>query len=225
MATVRFSDTLKDTIRSNARAMFKTNIETAKANVPSHWADKMYQSFFPADVIAKFDALPDYAMAKKTQIDFCGFHNAPEDVFQTGCHKQDAYKCDEVRLEFSKPMSWPDNFNENVTGFKSNWRQGLCDFNDSRWDWLKAEFKEYVRGIFNAEAKQAEFIDGLDKLMTTYSTLAPALKAFPALWDLLDEDAKDRHKKIVERKKKDADEIGVDLNSMTAAVTFSKLTR
>ena len=61
--------------------------------------------------------------------------------------------------------------------------------------------------------------------MTTYSTLAPALKAWPALWDLLDEDTKERHKKIVERKKKDTDDIGVDLNSMTAAVTFSKLTR
>ena len=225
MATVRFSDTLKDTIRSNARAMFKTNIETAKANVPSHWADKLYQSFFPADVIAKFNALPDYALKKESSINFAGFYNAPEDVFQTGAHKQSAYECDEIRLEFSKPVAWPFDFKPETTGFKSEWRSNKADYNDSRWAWLVPEFKEYVRGIFNAEAKQAEFIDGLDKLMTTYSTLAPALKAFPALWELLDEDTKDRHKKIVERKKKDTDEIGVDLNSMTAAVTFSKLTR
>lgn len=224
MATVRFSDTLKDTIRKNAREMFKANIEKAKADVPAHWADKMYQSFFNEHVRSQFNALPDYAMGKKAHIDFCGFHNAPEDVFQTGCHKQSAYQCDAIRLEFSKPMPWPDNFNESITAFKDNWRTGTADFRNGRWDWLVPEFKEYVRKIFEQEAKQAAFIDGVDKLMGTYSTLAPALKAFPALWDLLDEDAKDRHKKIVERKSKTA-ELDVDLNSMTAAVTLNKLTR
>ena len=225
MATVRFSDTLKDTIRNNARAMFKANIEKAKADVPSHWADKMYQSFFPADDIAKFNALPDYAMDRKDHIDFCGFHNAPDDMFQTAEHKQSAYKCDEIRLEFSKTMRWPNRLDETVTGFKFNWRQGTADYNDSRWAWLIPEFKEYVRKIFEQESQQEKFVDGVNTLMATYSTLAPALKAWPALWDLLDEDTKERHKKIVERKKKDTDDIGVDLNSMTAAVTFSKLTR
>jgi hypothetical protein len=61
--------------------------------------------------------------------------------------------------------------------------------------------------------------------METYSTLAPAIKAWPALWDLVPDEAKERHKKVVERVKKDASDVGVDLNSMTAAVTFSKLTR
>ena len=58
MATVRFSDSLCDNIRDNARAMFGRAIEDAKADVPAHWADKMYQSFFPSDVISKFNALP-----------------------------------------------------------------------------------------------------------------------------------------------------------------------
>jgi hypothetical protein len=46
------------------------------------------------------------------------------------------------------------------------------------------------------------------------------------LWDLLPDDAKERHKKITEKvKPKTAEDIGVDLNSMTAQVTFNKLTR
>lgn len=226
MATVRFSDTLKDTIRTNAKLMFKQNIEKAKADVPTHWADKIYQSFFPADVIAKFNALPDYAMDSRDSVTFQGFHNAPDDVFQTAAHKQSAYKIkDEIKLSFSKPMRWPNRLDETVTGFKFQWRDGTADYNDSRWAWLIPEFKEYVRGIFEQESKQESFLEGVNKLMETYSTLAPALKAWPALWDLLDDDTKERHKKIVERRKKDSDEIGVDLNSMTAAVTFSKLTR
>jgi len=90
---------------------------------------------------------------------------------------------------------------------------------------LKPEFKEYTRKIFEAEAKEAKFLDGVDKLTQTYTTLAPALKAWPALWDLLDDDVKERHKKVVERGTKDVGELDVDLNDMTAAVTFSKLTR
>ena len=36
MATVRFSESLKDDINKNAKAMFKANIEKAKADVPAH---------------------------------------------------------------------------------------------------------------------------------------------------------------------------------------------
>ena len=121
-------------------------------------------------------------------------------------------------------MPWPHSFQPEITGFKSEWRSNKADYNDSRWDWLKPEFKEYVRKIFEQEAKQAKFVEGINKLMNTYSTLAPALKAFPALWDLVPEEAKERHKKIVERKKAEV-ELDVDLNSMTAAVTLNKLTR
>ena len=224
MATVRFSDQLKGNIRDNARAMFKESIDKAKADVPAHWADKLYQSFFPADVIAKFNALPDYAMKKESNLNFAGFFNAPEDVFQTAEYKRNAYECDEIRLEFSKAMPWPHNFEPETTGFKAEWRSNKADFTDSRWDWLKAEFKEYVRKIFEQEAKQEKFLEGINKLMETYSTLAPALKAFPALWDLVPEEAKERHKKVVERKKAEV-ELDVDLNSMTAAVTLNKLTR
>ena len=36
MATVRFSEQLKDNIYDNAKAMFKANIDKAKADVPAH---------------------------------------------------------------------------------------------------------------------------------------------------------------------------------------------
>ena len=225
MATVRFSDSLCEDIRNNARAMFSKSIEDAKADVPAHWADKMYQSFFPSDVISKFNTLPDYAMKEELMVAFAGFSNAPEDVFQTAEFSSKAYKCDEIQLHFSKPMRWPHQFQAEVTGFEANWRSGKADFRDSRWDWLKPEFKEYVRKIFEVEAKQAKFLEGIKTLMKTYSTLAPALKAFPALWDLVPDEAKERHKKIVERKKAEVDVDSMDIKGMTAAVTFSKLTR
>ena len=226
MATVRFSEQLKDNINDNAKAMFKANIDKAKADVPAHWADKMYQCFFPAEVIAKFKALPDYAMGKEENITFCGFHNEPEDVvFQTAEYNTKAYRCDGVRLEFSTAQPWPHNFDKETTGFNNRYSSGTCDFNDTRWDWLKPEFKEYNRKIFEQESKQEKFLDGIKSIINTYSTLAPALKAWPALWDLIPDEAKERHKKIVEKKKAEVADIGADLDGMTAAVTFNKLTK
>lgn len=226
MATVRFSEQLKDNIYDNAKAMFKANIDKAKADVPAHWADKMYQCFFPAEVIAKFKALPDYAMDKKETIDFGGFVNAPQDVvFQTAEYNTKAYECDDVRLEFSTAQPWPKDFVQSITGFKSEWRSSKADYNDARWDWLKPEFKEYKRKIFEQESKQEKFLEGIKSIINTYSTLAPALKAWPALWDLIPDEAKERHKKIVEKKKAEVTDIGADLDGMTAAVTFNKLTK
>ena len=67
------------------------------------------------------------------------------------------------------------------------------------------------------------FLEGVTKVITTYSTLAPALKAWPPLWDLVPESAKVRHRTIVDRKKTEVVIEGVDLDSMTAVSALAKL--
>ena len=84
MATVRFSDSLKGEIRDKAKAMFHDKIKQAKDNVPAHWADKVYECFFPADVRQKMASLPDYVLRTSEHIEISGWANAPEDVWQTG---------------------------------------------------------------------------------------------------------------------------------------------
>jgi hypothetical protein len=63
-------------------------------------------------------------------------------------------------------------------------------------------------------------------VITSYSTLAPALKAWPPLWDLLGEDVKDKHREVVEREKRDpaaAISGSVDLDRLTALASLSKM--
>jgi hypothetical protein len=68
----------------------------------------------------------------------------------------------------------------------------------------------------------------IDMLLNKYSTLSPALKEFPALWDLLPEATRDKHKEVVEKKSKretvsePAQDVG-DLSSLNAAIIASKL--
>jgi hypothetical protein len=226
MATVRFSDNLKHEIRGKAKAMFEDKIKQAENDVPAHWADKVYECLFSQVVRDQMKALPDYALRKADHIDISGWTNAPEDVWQTGDYKHNTWQLtNNVRLSFSTPMPWVDSFDSAPTGFNKSYSRNEFHYMDSRWDWLKPEFKEYNRKIFEATNKQEQFLTSVNRLMETYTTLAPALKAWRPLWDLLPDEAKERHKTIKERKVVKAEELDIDLNAMTSAVTLSKLTR
>lgn len=226
MATVRFSESLKSEIISNARNMFTDSIREAKDSFPAEWHTRIYDTMFSAEDRAKFNALPDWAMERKDKILFGGFTNCPDDVWQSSVTKVKTWSVDdEIGLMFMTPVHWPYKDGEATTGCRVTWRLIQTDYTDPRWDWLKPQMKEYTERVFNAMHKQETFVDGVVKLMSTYSTLAPALKAWPALWDLVPEEAKERHKKLTERNRKDSSDLDVDLNSMTAAVTLNKITR
>jgi hypothetical protein len=226
MATVRFSDQLKGEIRSSAKAMFQDKIKQAIDNVPAHWADKVYESFFPADVRQKMASLPDYVLRKQEHVEITGWINAPEDVWQTGEYIHKTWMLAQaVRLSFTSPVPWVSNFDSAPTGFKSSYSSGKFDYDDTRWDWLKPEFKEYNRQVFVQTEKMEKFLTSVNRLMDTYTTLAPALKAWRPLWDLLPEEAKERHKTVKERKVVKAEELDLDLNAMTSAVALNKITK
>tara|TARA_R100000231_G_scaffold124251_1_gene94497 strand:- start:1543 stop:2229 length:687 start_codon:yes stop_codon:yes gene_type:complete len=228
MATVRFSDTLKGEIRSRAKAMFQDKISETIRNIPTHWADKVYECFFPANVRNTMASLPDYVLPKKEFIEISGWHNAPQDiVWQTGAYKHQTWKLDggAIRLSFDKPVPWVDKFKESPTGFIQHYSHGTFDFTDPRWDWLKPEFKEYNRKVFEAISKQEKFLSSVNALMDTYTTLSPALKAWKPLWDLLPEEAKDRHRTIKERTVTKPEDLDIDFSSMTSAVALNKITK
>ena len=229
MATVRFSQQLQDDIIKNAERMFDDNLKQARENYPKDWGKKLYDSLFSADIQAKMNALPTGFFEKIESLDITGFKNAPEDVWQSAHTKVDTWKRVNLRLQLPSPLPFPPK-NEwqkaGDSGYYMDYSRNEVDFTNEKFDWLHEPFKKYTQGIFNAEAKKDEFVAGVKSIVTTYTTLAPALKAWQPLWDLLPDDAKERHKKITERPKtKTSEELGVDLNSMTSTVAFNKLTR
>ena len=77
-----------------------------------------------------------------------------------------------------------------------------------------------------AEIKRDEFVEGVQQVINSFSTLAPALKAWPPLWDLVPDDKQRKHREIVTRSKAvSKDDLGIDTSQLTAAVTMAKLTR
>jgi hypothetical protein len=89
---------------------------------------------------------------------------------------------------------------------------------------IKAEAVAYMERVRVVRERKTMFVEQVKKIINAHATLAPALKLWQPLWDLIPEDYKERHRKVVERTKSDT-QVDVDLGSLTATVVAHKLTR
>lgn len=219
MATVRFSDELKRVIQSKAEQLFKDRIEKAEQNFPRDWGDRIYDGMFRDDKANTY-ALPKGFMCTSKSITFSGFQGAAWD------RKRNIAVAVGFVVEMRFPNTMDDLPRHGVAdkGWSSSY---FLNADDSRWDDLKPEYKTYIDAIHKIRASKTVFVEGVVKVITTYTTLAPALKAWPALWDLLPENTKEKHREIKQRTKTTAKEVAenIDLNSLTGIVAADKLTK
>jgi hypothetical protein len=213
MATVRFSGQLIDEILSNARKMFDTRLEKVQKNYPEFWGDTIHATIFQ-DYIDKINSLPNglITYGDEMVLDKIG------DV-SLG-----------LQLKFSKPRPMFNKYSDkdfNELGIRSNygWRNQLeLDANEPRFAEIYEQAKEYRSKVAVVEQQRDAFIESVKQVVNAHATLAPALKMWSALWDLVPQQYKDRHMEVVERTKKEIVLENVDLNSLTATVTLNKLT-
>ena len=129
-----------------------------------------------------------------------------------------------LKFTFAKPLPWPREFAATKLVEKTgSWSDSLTLKEDPVWDDLRTEVVAYTERVSAAKKRQTEFVDMVKTVINTYGTLAPALKAWPPLWDLIPEDVKDTHRKIVERVTKEV-VLNVDINKLTAMAAFAKIT-
>ena len=216
MATVRFSNELKEHIIDNARATFNARHQKAAA-IPDGFAERVYNDIF-RDHLHTMSALPDGFMDKKHEFSIM----LPDSSLS---HIQ-------IGLRLAAPRLWPEKINllyAKQRGWSNNDLTYIPDLNTAEGADIHNIIVNRHYAIKQVTEDQQKFVDGVDKICTTFSTLAPALKAWPPLWDLLPQDAKDRHLEISERKAAatKAAELTDELNlaSMTATVVASKMVR
>jgi len=224
MATVRFSDKLQDEIQRNARDVFKEKIKEARNDKPVTWsAEYLYNTIFPKDLRDKMNALPDKFMEMQKDISWSGFNEVPSEEQEK--HKGDYWSThDTLQFEFSIPHPVPHGSNH--PEWVKNWRSYSLKYDVPRFAAIQAEWKTWMDGVSAIKAKQKEFVKGVNQVTHTYATLSPALKAFPALWDLIPEQYRERHLEIIARKRGSPSELGdLDVDALTSVVTLSKITR
>jgi hypothetical protein len=210
MATVRFSKELQEEIIKNAKGVFGKQMETAKNNRPDNeWGEKIYDILY-GQYTNVLNAVPQMFLSTNNKFK----------VDQVG-----SLSCGlEFTLNSAKPFpkEIPDTeYAKKSSGYYGN-EYILKDH--LVWGEFHADVKRWLDGINAVRTRQEEFVKQVNQIITAHATLAPALKMWPPLWDLVPEQYKERHRTIVERTKNEV-EVSVDLSSMTAAVVANKITR
>ena len=229
MATVRFSDQLKSDIKRKAEDLFTKRLEAADANVPEEITGKIVYDLMFKDHLRAMAALPEGYITTSNNFTLNGMKGkgVPDGITKRA-----------ISFDMPDTTRWPQTMDATIHGLTDNRRGSYSSMyintDDERWTpaFVRA-YVDYCQAYDTVMDDRIKFVEGVNAVITTFSTLAPALKEWPALWDLLPSEAQERHKKIVERVKRvvnlqgdpDHADQPVDLDSMTAAVTVAKLTR
>ena len=206
MATVRFSKELIEKIIRNARFKMEPAITKAKEQkLDNAWGQRIYDTIF-LEVKPIISQVPAgwFKMVDKICI---------EQVGDTRC---------DMQFTFATPLPWPDVFvTTDIAKRDRSYSDGIALTDEHVWAEFYAEVVAYKQRVSIVKQRQNEFADMVKKVTEAYSTLAPALKAWPPLWELIPEDVKDTHRRIVERTKNEV-VLNVDIGKLTALSTAAK---
>lgn len=206
MATVRFSKELIEQIERNARTKMNPPIERAKEQRPDNsWGQKIYDILF-LEVKPLIAQLP--AGWAKT-------------VDKITIEKVAGRQCN-MTFNFAAPQPWPYKFPDTELATRDdNYGDGINLKDHLVWAEFLTEVNAYHERVRTASTRQREFVDMVKKVCETYTTLAPALKAWPPLWELIPENYKDKHHEIKVREKAEV-VLDVDIGKLTALSTAAK---
>ena len=208
MAVVRITKQLAEDILDVAKGKFADRIRAAEASAPTgeQWGEYIYEKIF-GKYIPTMEQLPTEFFYMKNKIVVNRLSGSP------------------VNLSFnlSSTKRWPPHLPSDAPAEKGMYGDNIWLNDDPVWAELKAEVDEWKQRCSATRGQSQTFVEGVSKVLASYSTLAPALKAWPPLWELVPEYAKARHKQIVERTKSDRVTPEIDTTKLTAVLAASKL--
>lgn len=213
MAVVRITQNLRDYAIGRARKIFSDKINAIHAEpLPSGWtADTIYTTAlgqWHADMVK----LPPEFFLRLNHIS----------VLAIG-----SYTTKEMKLPSSTPMPVPSKFPEgHYVKTRSPYSSDqwiILDVPNSPFASLVTEYEARQKRIDALTTQSDTLVEGVAKVLTARTTLAPALRAWPALWDLLPDNAKEAHKRISSKKSEDKQELDVDTSVLTAVLAASKM--
>jgi len=213
MATVRFSQELRTQIMRSANNIFHSKIAAVRSRpLPAEWTgDTLYDAIF-SEWRTHMEALPKEFFYS---YDNFGLRTVGSIVVRTG-------------FKLATKRRFPANIPSNQFVFRSGYGStnefDLKDHPDSPFRSLIDHFKQIERDAGALEEQRHAFAQGVQKVLDAHATLAPALKAWPALWDLLSEDVKNKHRFVANKANAPKPSLeGVDVAALTATVVMNKL--
>lgn len=211
MATVRFSESLRSQIRTNARNLFTAEGEAVEKSFNKQLLAGMYERLF-GSYTQHINKVPPEFFKMVKWLDIHVHRGASPVAYEMDRDRPVPFRDfkDEGRFRIGTHYSVPDVY---------------LDSDCPDWDALREEYEAWRMRKIQHNTKVSDYVNMVGKIIESHATLAPALKVWPALWELIPEDIKERHKQVREsRKNKVKEELeDVDFGKLTAAVTVSKL--
>lgn len=207
MATVRFSKILRARIMENVTRQMQPALRRAEELIPGpEWGPKVYAIIFQRE-LPMIQQAPDNWFGYTGQIHIRGFV---------------AGNTTSLTLKLPAPLRWPQTIVENEFIKPGTWSTGVELKPHPAWDELVAAYMTYKTARDAAEDRANVYRNSVEKIVDTYSTVAPALKAWPPLWDLLPSDTQEEHLRVTNSQKREEKEIDVDFSTLTSISTAVK---
>lgn len=218
MATVRISAQLVGDVCLRVRGIFRARADRYEAdNFKKEWGEQVVQLMY-RDLWDKFQAVPEGFLSTTRQLcintpyQLLSFYTTGE--FPMTNNLDAATEC----LSMMGLRTYRGGYSS---------LEVSLDPDDARWADILPEMYTYAEE--HQQLKDAEPIRTMEAktMLQKFSTLAPALKAWPALWDLLDEDIKNRHRKVNERSKREdvSNDDLPDLGDITSAIVANRISK
>ena len=230
MATVRFSDELCNDIRRNAERLFDGRTQAAREVGADEWPRIVADHY----ILAVNNLLGNVPQVIRERFLTYGrtFRLA---TIQNG---NASVGLDTIQVGHSVDMAipMPNKDSQEVAeqlgfvSFERGYSDSLSvtlDGADPKWADLYQKALKRKQDMDAIEQERDTFVQNVQTITNSYSTLAPALKAWPPLWDLVPEQKQRKHKEIVERKRTTVEDVvgNMNLDQMTATTVASKLRR
>lgn len=210
MATVRITKELTEDILRNAKNKFGAAIRKAEESKPEDkWGDYIYDKLFGEY----------YHTMKELPQSFFNYHQHITITSVGGIHVNAQFSLSELK---PFPKELPADVSRDVA--ERQWNAQYCLGNDLMWGELYAEVMRWHDKLLRLKDQQRLFSEGVGTVLSNFSTLAPALKEWPPLWELVPEKVKEKHKEITVKEKKDKPSVDQNtLGRLTGAMTAVKL--
>lgn len=224
MAVVRISEELVDKVKQNARNSFAPMEVKAKAQLDTRFMDGVYDRTI-GQHLPTMNQLPSWMFEKWAGIDLEQLIDSKGGTI--------TLVVGSTEVPFSSPRLMPSiNALERSRDFKlkrnGSYGSGVKYVIDTTIPFdveLLDAVKARNAAIERVKRMQEDLSGGFAKVLESFTTLAPALKACPALWDFLPEMTKQKHMEIKEKKTSTVDLSGLDSDRITSLAAISKMVK
>jgi len=220
MAVVKFSASLRDQIINNAKEGFSARDKAVHDSFPNDWGLKIYDRLF-GRYEAILSQIPNEMMTWDTNLQIVVRDIKDEHGTSLGGFMR---SFDNIRIREFKNMP-PVLSPMAECQFHYDTTRLIIKMDHPEWADLKQDVVAYLQKCHAIEQQKKTLVEALEILLKKHVTLAPALKEWQPLWDLLPPYVRDKHMQISERKRKDDDDAEINIGAMTAILSANKITR